>query len=66
MSARIIADPDSCEGFGMCQTMAVDFFEVGAGGPVIVLEPEPPEDRLEEVRAAVESCPVMALRLLEH
>lgn len=62
---RIVVDKHTCEGLGMCEAMAVDFFEVQADGTVEILEERPADDRVEEVRAAVESCPVMALTLVE-
>ena len=62
---KIVVDKQTCEGLGMCEAMAVDYFEVQADGTVEVLDAEPASDRVEEVRAAVESCPVMALALVE-
>ena len=61
---RIVVDKHTCEGLGMCEAMAVDFFEVQPDGLVAILEEAPDPDRVEEVRAAVESCPVMALKLV--
>lgn len=62
---RIVVDKHTCEGLGMCEAMAVDYFEVQADGTVEVLDDSPAPERVEEVRAAVESCPVMALSLVE-
>ena len=62
---KIVVDKRTCEGLGMCEAMAVDYFEVQADGTVAILDAEPAPDRVEEVRAAVESCPVMALALVE-
>ncbi len=64
MQPTIVADNATCEGLGMCEAMAVDFFEVGPDGTVAVLDERPDPDRVEEVRSAVESCPVTALRLV--
>ncbi len=61
----IVVDKHTCEGLGMCEAMAVDYFEVGPDGTVVILDEHPAPDRVEEVRAAVESCPVMALSLVE-
>ena len=61
---QIVVDKHTCEGLGMCEAMAVDFFEVQADGTVEILDDRPAPDRVEEVRAAVESCPVMALSLV--
>jgi len=62
---RIVVDEHTCEGLGMCEAMAVDYFEVQPEGLVKVLEERPEPDHVEEVRAAVESCPVMALKLVD-
>ena len=62
---RIVVDKHTCEGLGMCEAMAVDYFEVQPDGTVAVLDECPAPDRVEEVRAAVESCPVMALSFVE-
>ena len=62
---RIVVDEHTCEGLGMCEAMAVDYFEVQPEGLVKILDDRPEPDAVEEVRAAVESCPVMALKLLD-
>lgn len=62
---KIVVDEHACEGLGMCEAMAVDYFEVQPEGLVKILDERPEPDRVEEVRAAVESCPVMALRLVD-
>ncbi|GAA1125891.1 ferredoxin [Nocardioides aquiterrae] len=60
---RIEVDRDVCEGVGMCQSMAHEFFELDDDDVLEVLDPTPPEARRGEVAAAVASCPVQALRL---
>jgi ferredoxin len=60
---RIVADHDTCEGLGMCEAMAPDFFEVGDDDLVQVLDPEPDESHRGDVEAATLACPVLALRL---
>lgn len=60
---RIVADRGTCEGLGMCEAMAPDFFEVGADGTVAVLDEAPAEQHRSDLAAAVDSCPVLALRL---
>ena len=59
----IVVDRDRCEGLGMCEAMAHEFFEVGADGFVEVLDESPGEEHRSDVQAAVDSCPVLALRL---
>lgn len=60
---RIEVDRDVCEGVGMCQSMAHEFFELDDDDVLEVLDPTPPEARRGEVAAAVAACPVQALRL---
>ncbi len=61
---RIIADHDKCEGLGMCEAMANDYFEVDEDeDKVVVLDDAPPEDDRGHVFAAVQACPVLALTL---
>jgi ferredoxin len=60
---RIVVDRDRCEGLGMCEAMAHEFFEVGEDGFVQVLDERPAEEHRQDLQAAVDSCPVLALRL---
>lgn len=65
MSARIEADRHACQGIGMCETQADDYFEVGADDVVSVLNAEVPDAHRSYIRAAVDACPVSALRLVD-
>jgi ferredoxin len=60
---RIIADRDTCDGHGMCEAMAHEFFELDDDGLVHVLDDAPDTQHHELVDAAVRSCPVSALRV---
>ncbi|KRB76321.1 ferredoxin [Nocardioides sp. Root190] len=61
---KIIADFDKCEGLGMCEAMANDFFEVDEDeDKVVVLDDSPTEADRGHVFAAVQACPVLALTL---
>jgi ferredoxin len=62
---RIAADRDTCEGLGMCEAMAPDFFEVGDDGQVVVHDEHPGEEHRADVAAAVDACPVLALSLVD-
>lgn len=63
--SRIEADRKVCEGIGMCEAQAHEYFEIGEDGAVDVLTAQVPDDDRVFVRAAVESCPVSALRLVD-
>jgi ferredoxin len=60
---KIVVDRDRCEGLGMCEAMAHEFFELD-DDQMTVLDETPGEDDRSTVHAAVESCPVQALTLL--
>ena len=66
---RIVADLHKCEGLGMCEAMANDYFEVDedpvSGDQVNILDDSPPESDRAHVHAAVQACPVLALTLAD-
>ena len=61
---KIVVDRDRCEGLGMCEAMAHEFFELDDDDQMTVLDDAPTEADRSTVHAAVESCPVQALSLL--
>ena len=61
---RIVVDRDKCEGLGMCEAMAHEYFEVDDDDTMTVLDESPPEADRSKVHAAVEACPVLALSLV--
>ncbi|MEO5663040.1 MAG: ferredoxin [Nocardioides sp.] len=62
---RIAVDRDLCEGVGMCESMAHNFFEVDDDEVMHVLDEQPAEEHRGQVAAAVASCPVQALSLVD-
>ncbi|MFC5947544.1 ferredoxin [Pseudonocardia lutea] len=62
---RILLDEGKCCGLGMCEAEAPDLFEVQDDGSLVVLNPEPRPDQLDEARAACSACPAGALTLVE-
>lgn len=60
---RIEVDRDVCEGHGMCEAMAHEYFELDDDDILTVLRESPPAEDRDQVHAAVESCPVQALAL---
>ena len=63
MGLRIEVDRDRCEGLGMCEAMAGDYFELDDDDVMAVLEETPAEADRGHVYAAVQACPVLALSL---
>jgi ferredoxin len=66
MSMRIDADRSVCEGHGMCEATSHEYFELDDTATVVVVNETPPEDDRDLVRAAVDACPVSALKLIEE
>ncbi|MDQ2587956.1 ferredoxin [Saccharothrix yanglingensis] len=60
---RIVLDRARCTGIGICESFAPTVFEVDDNGELVVLSTEVPEGALDEVTAAVEGCPALALGL---
>ena len=60
---RIVADYGKCEGLGMCEAMASDYFELDDDEQMHILDENPPEADRGHVHAAVQACPVLALTL---
>jgi ferredoxin len=60
---EIVVDRTRCEGLGMCEAMADQYFEVQDDGTMAVLDPHPAEEDRQPVAAAVDACPVLALTL---
>lgn len=62
---KIHVDRDTCEGLGMCEAMASDFFELDDDDVMHVLDENPDESQRAHVHAAVQACPVLALSLID-
>ncbi|GAB3673778.1 ferredoxin [Saccharopolyspora tripterygii] len=60
---EITVDRAKCEGLGMCEAMAHEFFEVQDDGTMVVLDEHPADEHRQTVAAAVDACPVLALTL---
>jgi ferredoxin len=60
---RIVVDRDLCDGHGMCEAMAHEYFELDDDDQLVILDETPPESERDKVHAAVQSCPALALTL---
>lgn len=60
---RIVVDRDLCDGHGMCEAMAHEFFELDDDDVMHVLQETPAESDRSAVHAAVQACPALALSL---
>ncbi|MET0822396.1 MAG: ferredoxin [Aeromicrobium sp.] len=61
--ATISADIGKCQGYANCMVQAPDHFDLDDDGKVEIVNDAPSDIELDEVRAAVDSCPVRALAL---
>lgn len=50
----------------MCEATSHEYFELDDTATVVVVNETPPEDDRDLVRAAVDACPVSALKLIEE
>ena len=62
---RITVDRDLCDGHGMCEAMAHEYFELDDDDVMTVLDESPPDSDRAKVHAAVQSCPALALALVD-
>lgn len=60
---KIVVDRDLCDGHGMCEAMAHEYFELDDDEFLTILNEHPPEEDRAKVNAAVQSCPALALTL---
>lgn len=60
---RVVVDPLVCEANGVCERLAPEVFALDDADELEILQPEPPEHLQDKVRAAVDGCPKLALRL---
>jgi len=61
---KVAADLGLCQGHQMCQGEAPDVFDFDeATDQVVVLQQHPDESLRDQVRAAVQYCPAMALSM---
>jgi ferredoxin len=60
---RIVVDRDLCDGHGMCEAMAHEYFQLDDHDVMTVLDESPAESERATVHAAVQACPALALSL---
>jgi len=56
-------DREACQGHGRCYSLAPHLFEADDDGFAVLLVAEISEERLDEARTAVNSCPERAITL---
>ena len=58
---KIKVNQDACIGCGACLSIAEDLFEMNEDGLSHAKVEEVPEDKKEEAKEAIESCPTGAI-----
>jgi ferredoxin len=58
---KVIADRDTCQGYGNCITTAPDVYDIDDDGKVVLLAETIEESERARVEEAARSCPVDAL-----
>jgi len=61
---KIKIDKEKCIGCGTCAVIAPKTFKLGDDGKAEVIEP--PGDKKEKIKEALDSCPVDAIEYTEH
>jgi ferredoxin len=63
-SMKVIVDFDACAAHGDCVVAAPEIFDLGEDDETVtLLDPEPPEDLRPQAQAAVDACPMAAIRI---
>jgi ferredoxin len=63
---KVIIDQDRCVGSGQCVLAADDVFDQrDEDGIVVLLDDNPPADRLADVKQAAAVCPALAIAVEE-
>ena len=65
---RVVADLDKCQGHGLCRMSAPDVYGAtdDEGQVIVKFEGEIPAELEEGATLGVESCPEIALRIVEE
>jgi ferredoxin len=63
---KVFIDQDKCVASGQCVLTAPDVFDQrDEDGIVVLLNPDPPADRADDVRQAAAVCPALAITVEE-
>jgi ferredoxin len=61
---KVVVDLDACAAHGDCMVVAPEVFDLGEDDETVtVLDPEPGEELRPAVQAAVDACPMAAIRI---
>ena len=60
--ATLRINPIACEAHGLCAELLPELIRLDDWGYPIIEDPIVPADLIDEVRLAIEACPVLALR----
>lgn len=60
----ITVDMNACENYGQCCFEAEDLFRLDDDGK-LVFTPQAADDRMADIEAAADACPMQAISLME-
>ncbi|MED5813395.1 ferredoxin [Mycolicibacterium sp. 050232] len=61
---KVTVDQDKCVSSGQCVLNASEVFDQrDEDGVVVLLEPEPGPDQIDNARRAAEACPALAIEI---
>lgn len=61
---KVIVDLDACAAHGDCVVVAPEIFDLGEDDEVVtLLQAEPPDELRPQAQAAVDACPMAAIRI---
>jgi ferredoxin len=63
-SVKVVVDFDACAAHGDCVVVAPEIFDLGEDDEVVtLLQAEPSDDLRPNAQAAVDACPMAAIRI---
>lgn len=63
---KVIANRETCEGFGTCVMVSEEIFDLDDEGLVVLKQELVPDDLLREVRQAAYDCPTDSIAFEEN
>ena len=62
---RVLVDTQKCAGFGVCENIIPEVYQVGDDGQTHVLTDNLTDDMRVDLESSVTECPRQALRLID-
>jgi ferredoxin len=62
---KLKVDLDACTGHGRCYSLAPELFDADDYGHSVLLQPDVPDDQVDQARLAAANCPERAITIEE-